>query len=480
MQEFTNFNINNQHQSKRGLSPSSRGGVLGSQYKRHKTEGEQAHPLDPKQADFCSWWCRNFPHMWRCAPGLEHCDALGFLIGAPAPSVEAWFKEGFMKLIAPAPDGSGSTASGDSLKHIPYLPPDQRAGTRAIQKNHKAPEGASQKFSDMDRAEAVIDDEESKESDGSRCKTLKDLQELVYKNSDPWQCTRGCGRYFRRKKEWKRHEEKNYPPKEFHCLVEYVKPNGSCGSCPTRHPDVDHIRGHQQDEDTVREEACDKVFYRKDHLRNHLRSNVHRDVINLTDLDTKSWSLPLNEFPTACGFCKETFDAWEGKTGRIDHISDHFEKGKKSMREWNGIEHGANSVSDRAVNTSNKVQGRPPNRALHSRNKIAAPDLHKGQSFASTHRALPKMFKVMRNPGGIGNGNTTPTDSYDSETSSRSTGLQSCRSEAPSATASHKNESFSHSHDGNTDSDNGSTLVRTNICENSNISCSQSNGVRKW
>jgi hypothetical protein len=149
-----------------------------------------------------------------------------------------------------------------------------------------------------------------------------------------FQCT-FCTETFRTKHDWQRHE------KSLHLSLErwVCSPNGaqafnpengqmSCVFCGDPNPDEAHIDSHNYS-------ACqertlgERTFYRKDHLRQHLKL-VHGT--NFTSWSMEQWKATTPEIRSRCGFCGSVMDTW---SIRIDHLAAHFKEGK-SMKDWKG------------------------------------------------------------------------------------------------------------------------------------------------
>ncbi|KAF2436616.1 hypothetical protein EJ08DRAFT_567024, partial [Tothia fuscella] len=157
-------------------------------------------------------------------------------------------------------------------------------------------------------------------------KTLK-VQELR-----PFQCT-FCTDRFRTKYDWSRHE------KSLHLSLEkwicapigpvVVQSDGvrKCVYCSELNPSEEHseTHNHRQCED----KGIDaRTFYRKDHLRQHLRL-VHGCTMTPA---MEFWKSEATYIKSRCGFCKQHFDKWQD---RIDHLAKHFKAGAQ-MKDWKG------------------------------------------------------------------------------------------------------------------------------------------------
>jgi hypothetical protein len=149
-----------------------------------------------------------------------------------------------------------------------------------------------------------------------------------------FQCT-FCTETFRTKHDWQRHE------KSLHLSLErwVCSPNGTtfispetgiaaCVFCGVAQPDEAHVESHNFtacQERTIEE----RTFYRKDHLRQHLKL-VH-DVKFLPG-PMENWKVDSPQIRSRCGFCGIVMDSW---TIRIDHLAEHFKTGK-TMADWKG------------------------------------------------------------------------------------------------------------------------------------------------
>ncbi|KAL5598275.1 hypothetical protein FOBRF1_012068 [Fusarium oxysporum] len=145
----------------------------------------------------------------------------------------------------------------------------------------------------------------------------------------PFECT-FCTEKFRKKYDWQRHEKSIHlglerwlcraeEPVSLH--PETGKP--CCVLCSREEPDKEHIQTHNPS-------ACEeRVFNRKDHLRQHLRL-VHRADFVSWSMDF--WKDTIFEVRSRCGFCDFMFDTWQD---RVDHLAEHFKIGH-TMAAWKG------------------------------------------------------------------------------------------------------------------------------------------------
>lgn len=148
-----------------------------------------------------------------------------------------------------------------------------------------------------------------------------------------FQCT-FCTDTFLWKYDWQRHE------KSLHLALERwtccpmgptrIDPTTGlhqCVFCPDLAPTSFHLEKHNFqacNEKTVPE----RTFYRKDHLRQHLK--LMHGVKYLPHMDT--WKNTSFEIRSRCGFCPSLFTTWQS---RADHLAAHFRNGT-DMKDWNG------------------------------------------------------------------------------------------------------------------------------------------------
>ncbi|KAF2967200.1 hypothetical protein GQX73_g6391 [Xylaria multiplex] len=149
-----------------------------------------------------------------------------------------------------------------------------------------------------------------------------------------FQCT-FCTETFRTKHDWQRHE------KSLHLSLErwICSPDGpravnpengqvSCGFCGEENPDDAHIESHNFSSCTERTQE-ERTFYRKDHLRQHLRL-VHD--VKFLPWTMDKWRVTTPAIRSRCGFCGVVLDSW---TVRVDHLAEHFKTGN-TMADWKG------------------------------------------------------------------------------------------------------------------------------------------------
>lgn len=149
-----------------------------------------------------------------------------------------------------------------------------------------------------------------------------------------FQCT-FCNDSFKKKYDWQRHEKSQHLPLEkWTCCPQgsvNVDPETneiSCVFCGALDPDPAHINGHGYSQCMSRS-PVERVFYRKDHLRQHLRL-MHSDCAMSPAMET--WKSAVTILRSRCGFCDAQLDSW---TARVEHLAEHFGNGTR-MEEWKG------------------------------------------------------------------------------------------------------------------------------------------------
>jgi len=151
----------------------------------------------------------------------------------------------------------------------------------------------------------------------------------------PFKCT-FCTDSFQTKYDWTRHE-KTLHLKIGKWLCSPIGPviaatstgDTQCVYCNVLNPSKEHIECHSHGtcEEKPREA---RTFYRKDHLRQHLRL-VHE--VTMTE-HMETWKVTPSVMQSRCGFCVEDvrFKEWDA---RAEHLSRHFREGA-TMAQWRG------------------------------------------------------------------------------------------------------------------------------------------------
>ncbi|KAJ5677132.1 uncharacterized protein N7477_002765 [Penicillium maclennaniae] len=154
------------------------------------------------------------------------------------------------------------------------------------------------------------------------------------KTQRPYQCT-FCTDTFKSKYDWTRHEKTLHLPLESWACAPFgpTYEDGStgairCAFCDVNNPSEGHIEEHNYKGCQDKPSAL-RTFYRKDHLRQHLRL-VHRIDNAISNIG--SWKSEVKDVDSRCGFCAMTFTRW---SDRNDHIAGHYKEGV-TMKDWKG------------------------------------------------------------------------------------------------------------------------------------------------
>jgi hypothetical protein len=150
----------------------------------------------------------------------------------------------------------------------------------------------------------------------------------------PFQCT-FCTDRFKNKYDWSRHEKSLHLSLEkWICAplgpVVTISSNGQrqCVYCGETNPSHDHVE-NQHNHRACEDKGLDaRTFYRKDHLRQHLRLVHGCKMIE----SMESWKSEATFIKSRCGFCRQDFERWQD---RIDHLAKHFRSGAQ-MKDWKG------------------------------------------------------------------------------------------------------------------------------------------------
>lgn len=171
-------------------------------------------------------------------------------------------------------------------------------------------------------------------SDARKAQSSEKTQVDQDETAKRFQCT-FCRSSFRRKHEWQRHEKSRHLPLEKWMCTPHggtaVDPATCaivCAFCGEHDPTPEHLERHGF-------VACaqrplhERTFYRKDHLRQHLR--LSHGVSTWAGL-MEEWKTVPETVRSRCGFCNRRFETWQT---RVDHIAGHFLDGT-SMVDWFG------------------------------------------------------------------------------------------------------------------------------------------------
>ncbi|OBS23041.1 hypothetical protein FPOA_09359 [Fusarium poae] len=148
-----------------------------------------------------------------------------------------------------------------------------------------------------------------------------------------YQCT-FCTESFKLKHTWTRHEKTQHlsleqwecTPTGSTCLNDSSE--ATCVYCGALNPGVAHFETHNHDL-CYRRERSERTFYRKDHLRQHLRL-VHG--LEFRKWPMEDWRFKLEDIISRCGFCDANMTTW---SERANHLAEHFKDGM-TMADWKG------------------------------------------------------------------------------------------------------------------------------------------------
>lgn len=180
------------------------------------------------------------------------------------------------------------------------------------------------------------------QSNKSRCKRRRrrhvslPRRNLISSKTDGriFQCT-FCTDTFQTKYDWTRHEGAVHLNLEkWTCLLfgpkycDQVDGTVRCVLCDEAYPTEKHVHSHKG-ADCASKPLVKRTFYRRDHLRQHLR--VSHNVSNIIP-SMKQWRSKVANVKSRCGFCGDKFVWWPE---RNDHLAEHFRSGAH-MRDWKG------------------------------------------------------------------------------------------------------------------------------------------------
>lgn len=162
-----------------------------------------------------------------------------------------------------------------------------------------------------------------------------------------FQCT-FCTDTFRSKYDWTRHEKSLHLSLEkWTCapLGQFIADGASgkkvCVYCGLHDPPADHEDSHSHR--ACEEKGLDsRTFYRKDHLRQHLRLMHGCEMAS----NMEAWKFTTTEINSRCGFCGQRFTVWQE---RVDHLTAHFRSGAR-MIDWKGCRGLDPSVAHQVTN----------------------------------------------------------------------------------------------------------------------------------
>ncbi|RTE68844.1 hypothetical protein BHE90_016778 [Fusarium euwallaceae] len=148
-----------------------------------------------------------------------------------------------------------------------------------------------------------------------------------------YQCT-FCTETFKKKYDWQRHEKTQHlSVEEWICspkgpMETHPEQGKMCVYCGEADPSPSHLSGHNHAA-CLGQPSEKRTFYRKDHLRQHLRL-VHGSSFKSWPME--QWMAGNQEVRSRCGFCDKALESW---IERVDHLAAHFKTGV-TMADWKG------------------------------------------------------------------------------------------------------------------------------------------------
>lgn len=196
-----------------------------------------------------------------------------------------------------------------------------------------APSSAAQSNSSSHGSFGSFSSSLAGKKDRRRRKRAVPLRRTTDDKRRTFQCT-FCTDTFKSKYDWTRHEKSLHLSLEKYvcaplgpCIIDVVTGDKVCVYCNLHNPEEGH-------EDKHNHRACEekgldsRTFYRKDHLRQHLRLMHGCELAPSMD----AWKFSTTEINSRCGFCAQRFSLWQD---RVDHLTGHFRAGTR-MVEWKG------------------------------------------------------------------------------------------------------------------------------------------------
>ncbi|KAJ1323309.1 homeobox domain-containing protein [Microdochium nivale] len=224
-----------------------------------------------------------------------------------------------------------------------------------------------------------------------------------------FQCT-FCTDAFVKRHDWQRHEKSQHLALEWWtCCPDdglastHVDPEtaaASCVFCGLQDPDRRHLDDvHGLGTCAARPEA-ERTFYRKDHLRQHLRL-MHGDCAFAPAME--GWRTELVELKSRCGFCGVDFETWPA---RVSHLASHFRAGV-TMDRWQGdwgLEPGVAASLERATLPADRVVAplpHSPSAASAVAAQVASPPIPWPPSITGSPMAEPDSFSYFDASSGV-------------------------------------------------------------------------------
>ncbi|KAN0105883.1 hypothetical protein V8E51_008759 [Hyaloscypha variabilis] len=274
----------------------------------------RAHRMDRANSMFEDW-LDSYPLVY---PGDEEFRSLAGLTRLSLDTVRLWFAQ---KLRCK----TSTTLSSDPLSAAGSFGYEPAVSRTAAFPAMVAP----QQSSILQRAASWV-----KEEREPKCEASQDQSLLLRDDNKPFQCTRKCGKKFRDRDDWRKHEEVNWPQEGWVCdLPASVVVAGIriCTHCGKPNPEMDHFQTHKKAICSNKPfTARGRLHHRKQHFLQHF-DNLHPHVPCDDYVRSSHFSVDSN-FPRRCGFCSHRFIHWKD---RVEHIGVHFHDEGKDMTQWN-------------------------------------------------------------------------------------------------------------------------------------------------
>ncbi|KAF1813767.1 hypothetical protein P152DRAFT_457136 [Eremomyces bilateralis CBS 781.70] len=335
--QISNWMANTRRRTKtkqRGVSPSIRSPIPPS-LSQSPSSAINIRPNADGITHSTKWERMNPLERWKHSPPENEPAAVADIATAVAQSFYQPFEVGEIAPIRQAQLDSTSNGSTSLSKHRPRSTTSHGTGpswSALSSGSHSRSHGSGSAYSYGSRNSfgsfgSGIAKKERRRRRRPATKPLKTNDE----DNRPFQCT-FCTDKFKSKYDWTRHEKSLHLSLEkWICgpLGEVVTDSATgvhrCVYCDTLNPDRAHL-------DTHNHRACEekglesRTFYRKDHLRQHLRLMHGCKLIP----SMESWKSENGNVRSRCGFCDLYFESW---SARNEHLSKHFRAGAK-MVEW--------------------------------------------------------------------------------------------------------------------------------------------------
>ncbi|OJD29266.1 c2h2 type zinc finger domain protein [Diplodia corticola] len=191
------------------------------------------------------------------------------------------------------------------------------------------------------------------------CARRCDLRKHLKRHSKPYGCTFSkCYKEFGSKNDWRRHEDgQHWQLETWRCEQPPCDERSTCSSPPSLIDDDSSVSSN------VQAKVCGHLFYDSNAFSIHLRSqhSFPKDQIS-TELCIRRIGRN-NQSRFWCGFCERVLElnergqaAW---SERYNHISHHFDKEDKHIRDWLDIDTNKRKGSlERATDRHNVVDGK--------------------------------------------------------------------------------------------------------------------------